>query len=1720
MLFNKYFTVLVGCSFFMANSQSNHSRTDALTQHDIEVMRGRIRQVFSFLRVLIQQRFPAPRQIREQPFCMPLRDFPSHENIKYVPAAEEEDPILFVQRPKLYACPTPPQEVQRWLLNGWANPRNEPSTFQQLPMHGETGEESAYELFDSSSTRLVFYNKWLDQRRIWAEERIRAESVQALFEKLYELYVLIEKEAGQLELLVGDGLLNWRIQTGGIHHPLLLKRVILKFDDRLPAFMLYNSDRPVELYSSLLLAIDGADLKLVQKRSEELEAAQYHPLAEEDTRTFLKALVQSLSPKEGQFLEMPGDSERSFPRVWREPYLFVRKRNTSYGLSVEQILKHLDNATEFSQPLAAIVGAHGKLGQERRTEKSKIAYNEGFREDDESSVLLAKPANKAQIRIIKRLEKTGRVHVQGPPGTGKTHTIGNIIGHLLAQGKSILVTSHTEKALRVLKNQIPRSLQSLCVSVLSADAESRRQMENAVNAINSRLTLDDPEKLFSQADELWHQRDHLLKDMNTLRASLRCILDSEYNPIEIDGKILSPSEAARIVAVKKEGNDWIPGTAELNDPLPISDFEILWLYSSNAQLDSMTETALENGVLDVTNFPAPESFKFLIEEYRELLNIDLEKYREYWNGVNSYQALEAASERLFVEFEESRLKNAWRPLVIIAGKNGGQSRQLWEVLCQRILETVDVANQLTLLKHLEPQIMHPATVENVSMICRQIETHLKDGGNLSMMTLLVKREWKKIIQHCRVGAGTPSRIEHFHSLRLEAELQIGRQKLSHLWNQLIAANGGDSFESFGDTPELYCHAVVPEINRCLDWYDGIWNPLVRKLIDEGLNWELLEQRASRIDSPLAEYYQIEEIVTNRLPEIVASELQRLKMQNIEMELKRLIGLIDQNKNGLPKQLEAAIHTKDVEGYNRIYNRLIELKEYIPIYEKRAALLNQLEAANSQWAAAIRCRVAPHDSAAIPGNLEEAWKWLRLASELKRRQSTDLSQVQKNLETVRNNIMQITEELVDKLAWANQIKLVRAKPQLQQSLSGWLDFQKRLGSTKIKSIQNKMKAAAQRELANCTEAVPVWIMSLQDVAEKFNPSSVQFDVVIIDEASQANLMALIPLYMAKDAIIVGDHEQTTPDPVGVEQEPIQNLIDIHLQGIPNAELFDLLTSVYDLARRSFGETIMLNEHFRCVPEIIGFSNSLSYDNQIRPLRETSSSLLKPATVAYRVNGTVHKKRNEVEAEAIVRLIVAMTQHPSYSDADIGVISMLGEDQTKIIDSKLRAELSASEYIKRRIVCGSPAQFQGDERDVILISMVDSIGEEEDGFLRRKGEGAYSSNKKRFNVAASRAKNQLWVVHSVDPQTQLKQGDIRRELILYAQNPYSRIQGILNERAKADSIFEVHVMERLAQQGYRVKAQWPVGYYRIDLVVVGSKDRLAIECDGDRFHGPEKRDEDLERQAVLERLGWKFARIRGSLFFCDPVVAMQPVFEKLEEMRIEKLGPDNEDAQAVDKTLVSELEKIAWPMGVDLKSRKEMKTVETLAVEEENESSYRASLDIKRDNVRIQNSNEKAMIHSSMIQIASDEAIRPSKPESVATKLFVAGPVAVQQKKSLTKKSSDKVEEKPIKKQKTDIKVTAVPIVTVASTGNSDEHMVTHSELSDLNLKFANEPIQFVKAVPKEVWFRLSKWAKQHDYYQGWERGILYNIGKYQETVTEKQAQHGRRIILESVEKGFE
>jgi very-short-patch-repair endonuclease len=168
------------------------------------------------------------------------------------------------------------------------------------------------------------------------------------------------------------------------------------------------------------------------------------------------------------------------------------------------------------------------------------------------------------------------------------------------------------------------------------------------------------------------------------------------------------------------------------------------------------------------------------------------------------------------------------------------------------------------------------------------------------------------------------------------------------------------------------------------------------------------------------------------------------------------------------------------------------------------------------------------------------------------------------------------------------------------------------------------------------------------------------------------------------------------------------------------------------------------------------------------------------------------------------------------------------------------------------------------------------------------------KQRFNVAASRARDQMWVVHSLDPQTDLQPGDLRRRLIEHAQAPELLMMPLGDKERSVQSALERDVMKRLVQAGYHAIPRWKVGSRTIDLVVEGNGRRLAIECDGDRDLPLEKLRDDLERQAMLERLGWTFARVRGSIFLRDPDRAMNPVFDKLRSMDIPAGGAPRDRA----------------------------------------------------------------------------------------------------------------------------------------------------------------------------------------------------------------------------------
>ena len=166
--------------------------------------------------------------------------------------------------------------------------------------------------------------------------------------------------------------------------------------------------------------------------------------------------------------------------------------------------------------------------------------------------------------------------------------------------------------------------------------------------------------------------------------------------------------------------------------------------------------------------------------------------------------------------------------------------------------------------------------------------------------------------------------------------------------------------------------------------------------------------------------------------------------------------------------------------------------------------------------------------------------------------------------------------------------------------------------------------------------------------------------------------------------------------------------------------------------------------------------------------------------------------------------------------------------------------------------------------------------------------------------SRARDQLWVVYSIDPDVHLKSGDLRRRLIEHARDPRALLREPDQQGVRTESPFErmscsVWSMPVIASNhsGLLVPTALTLSlraYHR----------RLAVECDGERWHTPEQLQRDMERQAILERVGWLFTRIRGGHFFRDSDTAMAPVFTKLNDLGIEPLGtgssqPTTSDAE---------------------------------------------------------------------------------------------------------------------------------------------------------------------------------------------------------------------------------
>lgn len=1479
---------------------------------------NKVVSLFRFIRELNKLKQKPILDFCDYPWARTVSSFPDdpdHISVFYRDRVESEDVteggsvLLSVHKPEFEPCPKPDAIFASWLKPGWDSFRHDSQCIESRPRNGElpghTSEEGQAdqqeeELFTDDPDRVDAYQAWLPVRSEWVERQKIIKKTQDLFTDLYRLYFELQRDAETMELVVANGILCDK-NNANIRHPVLTKRVKINYDPAANTVFVEEIDSRPELYSIAFQAMDDINLQAINALQADLQSNDYHPLDRNDTPAFLKVLAHQLS-SDSRF------SEHGIPENWTasnrllvymDPVYIMRRRPDGTPKAIERIIETVSETGYIPEPIREIVSG-GMIdlpedsGEESLEEQLAAVGGESI------DVLLSKEANKEQLEIAKRIERYSAVLVQGPPGTGKTHTIANLMGHFLAQGKSVLVTSQTPKALHVLKDKVAPGLQSLCVSVLE---DSNVDMERSIDGMTDFMSRTTSHEIKREMDRIAQERHQVISELASVRRNIFRIINQECNCIVYNGEELSPSKAASFVLEHTEDLSYIPGRVQLDSPLPISLAEISELYHSNALLSARDEVELTKEIPCPEDILSPAEFaraaeaaktteaklcvlsataQWSFEQDREDGTITFRKddrsftiSRPDLSAVSDLKAYTASFEKL----------EPWMIGATVDGKNGGIFRERWDRLIEQILTTCDLAENV--LGEGFGQTLHFGDAHNAEAYMtslRKLKRIFEQKGKLSKLTLMFHKDCVPALENIQINGHAIQSTKDcelaLHTLALDQQ----RSQCAGYWNDLLSVYGVPSFFDLSERePERVAKNWIPSIRRYRDWYAVAYVPLRSKLGNIGIPADSLFGSDPRDSDTVATEKKLKTVsaVIPEICDICLCILEQARIDHVLDETLHTLRKGARTESSVCCHAANAIESRDVEAYAGAFSTLEELYRKYTLQQRRKEMLRKLTPAAPQWAEAIQKRDGIHGAHTVPDNLEVAWKWKQLSRIIEELIEQPFSELQNKSIQLSKDYRKITAQYAEKSAWYHLLRKTEGDIDMRHALQGWKQTVKKIGKGTGKNAP-ALKAKARELMSKCQAAVPGWIMPINRALESLDPKENRFDIVIIDEASQSDVASLAILYMGKKLIIVGDDKQVSPMAVGVEIDKINALQQRYIQDkIPNAHLYDAKTSIYDIAKTTF-QPLMLREHFRCVPEIIGFSNMLSYDYKIKPLRDVSDCSLSPAVVNYRVadGKRLRNKTNPREAKAIVALIQACMQQPEYAGKTFGVISLLGDEQVSVIQRLMEEQIDHKDLIARSILCGNASHFQGDERDVIFLSVVDSVTADNPGPIRLQTFGPDDSIRKRYNVAASRARDQLWVVDSLDPATELKPGDIRKTLIDYSLDPGSAALRHAEIEEKADSPFEVGVAQALVDRGYRIVQQWKVGAYRLDMVVVCGKKTVAIECDGERYHsGEAKVREDMERQAILERLGWRFIRIRGSEYFRDPEKAIERIVSEL-------------------------------------------------------------------------------------------------------------------------------------------------------------------------------------------------------------------------------------------------
>ena len=1052
-------------------------------------------------------------------------------------------------------------------------------------------------------------------------------------------------------------------------------------------------------------------------------------------------------------------------------------------------------------------------------------------------------ADSSQALAIHDVSQGRNLVIQGPPGTGKSQTITNLIAAAISERKRVLFVAEKMAALEVVK----RNLDKVGIGDACLELHSHKMNKKAVaDELKRILEIREPQvaALEEEVELLLNNRERLNDYCEAVNTPIG---ESGITPYEAFGELLAVGN--RLADVE----------------LPTLDLHQF------QQAASKFRAGLE----------------YTIELQTHLKRMGVPVNHPFW-GSRCKHFLPSdrdALKRAIIEAREAviRLKNSSEQLARHFKLSAPDT-------CEKIEDFISAAYRV-----LEAPDLAGVAVQSTEWTTHSgdLEMGLNAGERLSKLhnahdDTLIPEAWGQNVLEIRqmlaVYGNKRWRI-------FSGKYRRSRNELAGLCSQQLPKD---------QDAQLHIVDAILEAQRERPHFEKI-QELGKKLF--GTRWQGQSSDWTQLQE-IVKYLSAlhKSVANNELPEAVVAYL----ASNPDLDtLKSLIATIEEYQSNYPHLLQTVISkiqldekirfesdnglesspfTKQVQILE-LWERELEKLQDIVTYNHSVEHLR-----NEGFAAIVEiANVWSEASESLSDLLKYAWYSARVDTVMRERPilasfSSDAHQyiVERFKELDRNSL----EYNKAKVTYEHWKHLPRHETSAGQLGLLRREFEKKRRHLPIRQLMSKA--------GNAIQAIkPVFMMSPLSVATFIPPNSVEFDLVIFDEASQVKPVdAFGAIIRGKQTTVVGDSRQLPPT----------DFFDKHIEDDDeNAEenLTGDTESILGLFTAQNAPERMLRWHYRSRHEsLITVSNIEFYGNRLQLFPSPDAAKEEVGLVYHYLSDTAYdrggSRSNREEARIVAKRV--MEHARSHPNLTLG-IATFSTAQMESIQNALELLRREDPSCEQTFFNAHPEEpffvknlenVQGDERDVIFISI--GYGRDTNGKLTMNfGPLNRKGGERRLNVLITRARRRCEVftnltADDIDPGPTNPLGVVAlKRYLKYAQTGETDIA--VSTGREADSPFEEEVADALRGCGYEVDHQIGSAGYFIDL---GVKDPerpgrylLGIECDGATYHSAQSaRDRDRIRQGVLEGLGWLIHRIWSTDWFRNPDRELRKAAEAIE------------------------------------------------------------------------------------------------------------------------------------------------------------------------------------------------------------------------------------------------